>query len=182
MSRIGKKPILIPAGVEAKIEGRKVTIKGPKGELVKEFEPAVKIENKEGNIVVTVSDDTKRTRALWGLTRALISNMVKGVVTEFTKQLEIQGVGFKMAVEGNNVVLNVGYSHSIKMEIPKGIKASVEKSIMTLSGCDKELVGQFASNIRKVKRVEPYKGKGIRYVGEFVKRKEGKKAVATTTG
>lgn len=178
MSRIGKKPIEIPAGVEVKVEGQKVTVKGPKGELVREFRPEVKIELKDKEVLTSISLDTKLAKSLWGLTRMLISNMVKGVSEGFEKKLEIQGVGYRAEVAGKDLNLNMGYSHPVKLEIPEGLTAIVEKNIITISGINKEAVGQFAANVRKVRKPEPYKGKGIRYVGEYVRRKVGKKVAA----
>lgn len=178
MSRVGKKPILIPQGVEVKVEGQKVLVKGPKGELSREIRPELKVELKDGQLVVSPSVETKATSALWGLTRQLLNNMVHGVQQGYERKLEIEGLGFKAALEGENLVLSVGFSHPVKIEAPARIKFSVEKNIITVSGADKELVGQTAANIRKVKKPEPYKGKGIRYLGERIRRKEGKKAVA----
>lgn len=183
MSRIGKKPILIPAGVEVSVNGDEVVVKGPKGELKKKFMPDVKVElkNDDGDKLVAVSPafDGKRTAALWGLTRALIANMIKGVQAGFEKKLQIEGVGYKANIEGDGLVLSLGFSHPIKLKQEPGIKFSVEKNIVTISGTDKEQVGQIAAKIRKIKPPEPYKGKGIRYLGEYVRRKAGKKAVAT---
>jgi len=179
MSRVGKKPILIPADVEVKIEDKVVIIKGPKGELSREIRPEIKIEQKENKIFVIPQILTKKTKAFWGLTRTLIANMIKGVTEGYQKKLEIEGLGFRANLEGDNLVLQVGFSHPIKIEPPPGIKFSVEKNIITVSGSDIELVGQVAANIRKVKPPEPYKGKGIRYLGEVIRRKMGKK-VATT--
>ena len=177
MSRIGKKPIKIPIGVEVKIEGKKITVNGSKGELSLEIRPEVKVDIKEDKIIISPQKETKETMAFWGLTRALISNMVDGVTKEFEKKLEIQGIGFGAKVEGKEIVLSVGFSNPIRMNIPEGINISVEKNIITISGINKELVGQIAATIRKVKPPEPYKGKGIRYLGEVVKRKVGKKAI-----
>jgi len=179
MSRIGQKPIIIPEGVEVKIEGQKVTVKGSKGELTREILPEIKAEIKEGKIIVSPQKETKKTKAFWGLTRALLSNMVSGVTVGFEKKLEIEGVGFKAAVEGEELVLEMGYSHPVKIKIPQGIKISAEKNIITVSGFNNELVGQTSAIIRKVRPPEPYKGKGIKYVGEKIKRKVGKKATAT---
>jgi len=181
MSRIGKKPISIPEGVTVKVEGNRVSVKGPKGELEKEIRPEIKVEVKDKEVIVAPQKETKQTQAFWGLTRALIANMIEGVTSGFEKKLEIQGVGFRAAVEGEELVLNVGFSHPVKIKIPKEIEVLVEKSIITINGINKELVGQLAANIRKVKKPEPYKGKGIRYLGEEVRRKVGKK-VATTQG
>ncbi len=179
MSRIGQKPIIIPEGVEVKIEGQKVTVKGSKGELTREILPEIKAEIKEGKIIVSPQKETKKTKAFWGLTRALLSNMVSGVTVGFEKKLEIEGVGFKAAVEGEELVLEMGYSHPVKIKIPQGIKISAEKNIITVSGFNNELVGQTSAIIRKVRPPEPYKGKGIKYVGEKIRRKVGKKATAT---
>ncbi|MFQ6049940.1 MAG: 50S ribosomal protein L6 [Candidatus Paceibacterales bacterium] len=179
MSRIGRKPIPIPEGVEVKIENQKVIIKGPKGELSQEVRPEIKVEIKEGNIFVLPTIQAKKTKAFWGLTRALLNNMVRGVTEGYEKKLEIQGLGYKAILEGENLVLSVGFTHSVKIKTPPGIKLSVEKNIITVSGIDKELVGQIAAKIRKVRPPEPYKGKGIRYLGEVVRRKAGKKVVTT---
>lgn len=184
MSRVGKKPIEIPEGVEVKIEGdnkSKLIVKGPKGELKRGIRPEVKVEVKEGKILVTPQRETKRTKAFWGLTRSLIFNIIRGVTEGYEKKLEIQGVGYKANLEGEDLVLEVGFSHPVKIKKPKEINFSVEKNIITVSGIDKQLVGQVAAKIRKVRKPEPYKGKGIRYLGEQVRRKPGKKA-ATTEG
>jgi large subunit ribosomal protein L6 len=181
MSRIGKKLILIPANVEVKIEGKTVSAKGPKGEACFKVSPEIEVEKKEDKIFVSIKTETKLTKALWGLNRVMIANMMKGVTEGFEKRLEIQGIGFKAALEGESLVLSVGFSHPVKIKIPQGIKVSVEKNIIIFSGIEKELIGQFTANIRRIKPPEPYKGKGIRYVGEAVRRKVGKK-VATTTG
>lgn len=178
MSRVGKKPILIPENVEVKIEGQKVIVKGPKGELSREIRPEIKLEIKENQIFVLPQIETKKTKAFWGLTRALVSNMVKGVTEGFEKKLEIEGLGYRAQLVGNNLELYVGFVQPIKIEAPEGIKFSVEKNIITVSGIDLEKVSQMAAKIRKVKPPEPYKGTGIRYLGEVVRRKVGKKAVA----
>ncbi len=186
MSRIGKKPILIPDGVEVKIEGDTVKVKGPKGEISQKIRPELKIlgiEDKKIQVMIQERGASLRTpkltKALWGLTRALIYNMVEGVKNGFEKKLEIQGVGYKAQGEGSNLTLNVGFSHSVVLKVPEGIMVAVEKNIITISGINKEAVGQFAAIIRKVKPPEPYKGKGIRYLGEKVRRKVGKKVVTT---
>ena len=178
MSRIGKKPIEILQGVEVKIEGNKVSIKGPKGELEKEFSPEMKIELKEGKVSVSPQAETKKTKALWGLTRALISNLILGVTHGFEKKLEIEGLGYRASTEEEELILQIGFTHPVKIKAPAGIKFLVEKNIVTVSGADKELVGQIAAKIRKVRPPEPYKGKGIRYSGEVIRRKAGKKAAA----
>jgi len=179
MSRIGKKPIQIPEGVEVKIEDNLISIKGPKGELSREIRPEVKVEVKEKEISVLPQKETKITKAIFGLTRAFIFNMVKGVTSGFEKKLEIQGIGFNASVQGEELILNVGFSHPVKIKIPQDLNISVEKNIITVSGTNKELVGQTASFIRKARPAEPYKGKGIRYLGEIIKRKVGKKVVTT---
>ena len=181
MSRVGKKPILIPEGVEVKIEGNKVIVKGPKGELSREIRPEIKVEVNENKILVSPQVETKKTKAIWGLTRALIANMVKGVTEGFEKKLEIQGLGFKANIEdADTILLSVGFTHPVRIKGSPGIKFSVDKNIITVSGCDLEKVSQIAAKIRKIRPPEPYKGKGIRYVGEVIKRKVGKKAVTTT--
>jgi len=187
MSRVGKKLILIPDGVEVKIEGDTVKVKGPKGEISQKIRPELKIINRieDKKIQVMIQEreaslrTPKLTKSLWGLTRALIYNMIEGAKNGFEKKLEIQGVGFKAQEEGGNLTLNVGFSHPVVLKVPEGIKATVEKNIITISGINKEAVGQFAAIARKVKPPEPYKGKGIRYVGEQVRRKVGKKVVTT---
>jgi large subunit ribosomal protein L6 len=178
MSRIGKKPILIPESVEVKIEGRKVAVKGPKGELRREFRPEIKIEKKEKEIVISPAKEGKKTRALWGLTRVLVANMIQGVVSGYQKKLEIQGVGYRTNLEGEDLVLELGFSHPVKIKKPEDVDFSLEKNIITVSGINKELVGQLAAKIRRVRPPEPYKGKGIRYLGEVVRKKAGKKAAA----
>jgi len=180
MSRIGKKPIEIPAGVEVKIVGQKVQVKGPKGELSLKVRSEVKVETKDGKILISAQNEA--AKAFWGLTRALLNNMVQGVVKNFEKKLEIVGVGNRVAMEGQTLVLNVGFSHPVKVPAPQGIAFSVEKNIITVQGIDRGLVGQTAANIRKVRPPEPYKGKGIRYLGEEIKIKEGKRAATATTG
>ena len=179
MSGVGKKPILIPGGVEVKVEGQRVMVKGPKGELSRMVRPELGVEVKDNQIFIYRAIETKQTSALWGLTRQLINNMVQGVNQGYEKKLEIEGLGFKAVLDGQNLVLSVGFSHPVKIEAPPNIKFSVEKNIITVSGIDKELVGQTAAIIKRVKKPEPYKGKGIRYLGERIRRKEGKKVVAT---
>jgi len=179
MSRIGKKPILIPEGVEVEIEGNIVTIKGSKGELQKGIRPEIKIEVKGNQILVSPKVETKKTKAFWGLTRALLSNMVKGVTEGFEKKLEIEGLGFKAQVAGDILELFVGFTNPIKIKAPENIKFSVEKNVITVSGPDLEKVSQTAAKIREAKPAEPYKGKGIKYLGEQIRRKVGKKVVTT---
>lgn len=181
MSRVGKKPISIPQGVEFRIEGQKATVKGPKGELSILVRPEIKVESKENKISVAPRLEVKKTNAFWGMTRVLLSNMIKGVTDGYDKKLQIEGIGFRANMEGNNLVLFVGFSHPVKIEAPPGIKFTVQKNIITISGYDKGLVGQIAAMIRRAQPPEPYKGKGVRYFGEVIKKKEGKKA-ATTAG
>lgn len=178
MSRIGKKPILIPENVEVKIEGQKVSVKGPKGELSREIPPQIKIEMKEEKIFLTFHPREDETSAVWGLTRQLLENAVKGVSQGYEKKLEMEGLGFRVQMSGENLSLSVGLSHPVEIKAPAGIKFSVEKNVISVSGIDKELVGQTAANIRQVRPPEPYKGTGIRYAGEKIRKKVGKKAVA----
>ena len=177
MSRIGKRPILIPENVEVKIEGEIVRIRGPKGELQRTIRPEIKVELKENKIFVSPQIKTKKTKAFWGLFRALLANMVKGVTEGFEKKLQLEGLGFRVTKEEEGLVLQVGFTHPVKIKTPEGIELSVEKKIITVSGIDIEKVSQTAAKIRKVKPPEPYKGKGIRYLGEQVRRKAGKKVV-----
>jgi len=181
MSRIGKKPIAIPENVEIKIDGQKVTVKGPKGELFKEFRPEIIIEIKENKIFISPKIESNQVRALWGLTRALIANMVRGVTEGFEKKLEIEGVGFKAQATADFLELSVGFSHPVKIKAPENVNFLIEKNIITVSGIDLEKVSQTAAKIRKAKPAEPYKGKGIKYFGEVIRRKVGKK-VATAAG
>jgi len=176
MSRIGKKPILIPEGVEVKIGDNKIVIKGPKGELSREVRPEIKVEVSNNQILVAPQIEAKQTKPLWGTTRAFLANMIKGVTEGFEKKLEIEGLGFKAQIAGNDLELFVGFTHSVKIMAPEGIKFSVEKNIITVSGADLEKVSQIAANIRKAKPPDSYKGKGIKYVGEVIRRKAGKKA------
>lgn len=178
MSRIGKKPIQIPENVKVEIEEQKITIRGPKGELFLNIRPEIEVKVADKEILVIPKINTKNTKAFWGLTRVLLSNMIKGITKGYEKKLEIQGIGYKFQLSGNNLLINVGLSHPIEIKAPSGINFSIEKNIITVSGINKELVGQIAANIKKVKPVEPYKGKGIKYVGEIVRRKAGKKAIA----
>ncbi len=180
MSRIGKLPITVPAGVQVDIDGKNVKVKGPKGELQRTFTPVVDIQMEESQIVVTRSSDEKMARALHGTTRAVLQNMVTGVSDGFTKTLEIQGVGYKAEMDGEKLVINVGFSHPVFVEPPDGIQFEVtEKNrFIVITGSNKEVVGQVAADIRKIRPPEPYKGKGIRYLGERVRRKAGKSAAA----
>ncbi len=180
MSRIGKKSIEIPQGVTVEISETEIRVKGPKGELKQSIHPEIKIENKDGKILVAPKSElSKKGRGLWGLYRALVANMVEGVSKGFEKKLEIEGVGFKAAVVGDELVLNLGFTNPVKIKKPEGINFVVEKNVVTVSGTSKELVGAVSALIRKQKKAEPYKGKGIKYQGEKIRRKEGKKVVAS---
>jgi large subunit ribosomal protein L6 len=176
MSRIGRKPITIPAGVEVKIgEQNDVHVKGPKGELSSQFSPALSLTQENGTITVTRPDDERRHRSLHGLTRSLLNNMVLGVTEGFKKNLEIQGVGYRAAIDGQTLVLNVGYSHPVRMTPVEGVMFAVDgQNKVIVSGSNKQQVGEEAARIRRVRPPEPYKGKGIRYEGEYVRRKAGK--------
>lgn len=185
MSRIGKKPIQIPQGVEVKIDDGKITVKGPKGELSLDVRPEINVEVQDKMIEVSPKSlklfkDTTKSSAFWGLTRALVANMITGVTEGYEKKLEMVGIGYRAAMDGNDLVLYVGYTHPVKIRAPEGVKFSVDKNIITVAGCSKEIVGQVAAKIRKVKPPEPYKGKGIRYAGEVIRKKLGKKAAAAT--
>ncbi len=175
MSRIGKKPISIPAGVEVKNDNNCITVKGPKGELTKQFSKELGIEVAEGVITVTRPSDDKVHYSLHGLTRTLISNMVEGVTNGYSKTLEIEGVGYRAAKQGNKVTLNLGFSHQVIIEETDSIKIDVpQPNKLVINGIDKQAVGQFAAEVREKRPPEPYKGKGIRYAGEHIIRKEGK--------
>ena len=175
MSRIGKKPIEIPAGVTVSVNNGHVTVKGPKGELSRKFNPDIAINIEENVITVTRPTDNKEHRALHGTTRAVVSNMIEGVSKGFERNLELIGVGYRAQKQGKKLVLNVGYSHPVEFEPEAGIEIEVPANTkISIKGIDKERVGELAANIRGVRPPEPYKGKGIRYEGEFVRRKEGK--------
>ncbi len=177
MSKIGKKPIEIPSGVEVKIENRQILVKGPKGELHKPVVEGVDVVIDGSSIKVSPKNDSNGSAAKWGLQRALIANMVIGVSEGFEKVLEFQGVGYKASVKGKDLELSLGYSHPIVIPGIEGITFSVEKTSIKVSGSDNELVGEVAAEIRKKRPPEPYKGSGIRYKGEVIKRKAGKKAI-----
>jgi len=180
MSRIGKKPIDIPEGVKAEISEREIKVSGPKGVLTQVLHHEVKVEVKDNQILVAPKTElSKKGRGLWGLYRALIANMVEGVSKGFEKKLEIEGVGFKANVDGDFIVLNVGFTNPIRIQKVDGVNFTVEKNVITVSGPDKERVGHIAALIRIQKKAEPYKGKGIKYQGEKIRRKEGKKVVAS---
>lgn len=175
MSRIGKRPIQVPQGVEVKVDGSKVTVKGPKGELSKTFHSDMRIEVQDGVVQVTRPSDEKIHKSLHGLTRTLIANMIEGVTKGFQKGLEINGVGYRASLQGKKLVLAVGYSHPVEVEAPQGIEFEVpQPTKITVKGIDKELVGAVAANVRSVRGPEPYLGKGIKYEGERIRRKAGK--------
>ena len=176
MSRIGRMPITVPAGVEVKVsETNLVTVKGPKGELTKQLAPAMKIEQDGAVITVTRPNDEKENRALHGLTRTLLSNMVNGVNECYKKELDVNGVGYRVAKEGEKLVMNLGFSHPVNMDPPAGVSVEVPSpNKIVVIGCDKQAVGQFAAEIREKRPPEPYKGKGIKYVDEVIRRKVGK--------
>ena len=177
MSRIGKKPVMIPEGVTVTIDNQTVTVKGPKGELTNTFHSDMKISLEDNSVVVERPSDSKLHKTFHGTTRSLINNMVIGVSEGFKKDLVIKGVGYRAQLQGNTLVLNAGYSHPVEMEIPEGITVEVPKPVnVSVSGINKELVGEFAANIRAVRKPEPYLGKGIRYSDEQIRRKEGKTA------
>ena len=175
MSRVGKNPIVIPAQVKVEISGRQIKVTGPLGELSLEANPRMKVEQRDGQILVTRSSDDKQDRSLHGLTRSLIANMIDGVTKGYSKELEIQGMGYRAQLKGNVLNLLLGYSHPVNFPAPEGIKIEVPKPTrIIVKGIDKQLVGQAAAEIRYFYEPEPYKGKGIRYVGEYVRRKQGK--------
>lgn len=178
MSRIGNKVIIVPAGVTVTVgEGNLVTVKGPKGTLSFQFSDRVSIEQENNQITIKRESDINNDRKLHGTTRAVLANMVTGVSTGFTRSLEIIGVGYRASIEGKTLVINAGYSHLVELAIPEGVTVALPKNTeVILSGADKQVIGEFAANIRQVRKPEPYKGKGIRYKGEYVRRKEGKKA------
>lgn len=178
MSRIGKKIINIPEKVEISLVGRTLTVKGPLGTLARDFKPVIEIKINGQEITLNPTKNDVETRSLWGTYSSHISNMIEGVTKGFEKKMSIEGVGYKVNISGNKVVMDLGLSHSVEVVIPEGIKAVSEKNNFSFSGIDKELVGQFSAKIRAYKKTEPYKGKGIRYVGEYIRRKQGKKSSA----
>jgi len=183
MSRVGKKPVTIPSGVTVEMKDQVLKVKGPKGELSLDVHSKVSVNIVENELTVAVKNpDAKFEKALWGLFRALINNMIVGVTVGFTKVLEINGVGYKVALTGTKLVLTLGYSHPIEMEIPKGLEAKVEKNTITITGSDRQLVGQFAAEVRSQREPEPYKGKGIKYSDETIRRKAGKVVKAVGGG
>ena len=176
MSRVGKKEIIIPEKTEVSVADGKITVKGPLGELSRATHKQVTVTVADGKVDVKPADESNFAYALWGTYASHVMNMINGVNTHYEKKLEIEGVGYRAAVQGNELVLNVGFSHQVKMPIPQGLEVTVEKNLITVKGIDKEVVGQFSANVRATKKPEPYKGKGIHYVGEYIIRKQGKKA------
>ena len=176
MSRIGKKPVPLPKGVTASVDGKLVKVKGPKGELTVKLVPEVDAKVDADGITVTPRDDMEKARQMWGLSRTLVNNLVVGVTEGFSQKLEINGVGYRAAVQGKNLNLQLGFSHDVAYPIPAGITITAEKpTMLTVAGIDKQLVGQVAAEIRGYRPPEPYKGKGVKYAEEHIRRKEGKK-------
>ena len=176
MSRIGKKPVTVPAGVTASITDGKLSMKGPKGTLSIDLANEVTYAIEDGNVVVKPANETKRARSFWGMQRTLVANLVTGVTEGFSKTLQITGVGYRAAAQGKTLKLQLGYSHDVNMDVPEGITvATPDPTTVNISGNDKQAVGQFAAEIRRWRKPEPYKGKGIKYAGEYIFRKEGKK-------
>lgn len=175
MSRIGKKPIDIPNEVTLAINGQEVKVKGPKGELSYTVHPNVKIEQINKQVILSIDDENNKTnKALWGTNRQMVANLITGVTEGYTKSLEINGVGYKAEVKGDTVILQVGYSHPVEFKLSDGVTAEVQKNVITLSSINKQMVGEAAANIRKIRKPEPYKGKGIKYSDEIILRKAGK--------
>jgi large subunit ribosomal protein L6 len=176
MSRIGKKPVIVPAGVTASIGDGKLSMKGPKGTLSIDLANEVSYAIEDGNVVVQPVNDSKRSRSFWGMQRTLVANLVTGVTEGFSKTLQITGVGYRAAAQGKVLKLQLGYSHDVNMDVPEGITvATPDPTTVNISGNDKQQVGQFAAEVRRWRKPEPYKGKGIKYAGEYIFRKEGKK-------
>lgn len=183
MSRLGKKPIIIPSGVEIKIDQNQIVVKGPKGEIKQTIHPLVIVNLEDNSLKVFVKDPQERKqKALWGTFVRLIQNMIEGVTKGFEKKLQLVGIGFRAQISGNKLILNIGFSHPVEYQIPAGVSVNIEKDIITISGLDKQLVGEVAAQIRKLKKPEPYKGTGIKYLEEIVRKKAGKKAVAAAGG
>lgn len=176
MSRIGKKPVEVPSGVEVSILANVISVKGPKGSTSFSHAPDVSVALANGMLTVSKVGQSKRAQAIWGTTAKIAANMIEGVTKGFEKRLELNGVGFRMVIQGRKINLALGFSHPVEKVIPEGIEAKIEANILSISGIDKQKVGQFAADIRGLKPVEPYKGKGFKYVDEVARRKEGKKA------
>lgn len=178
MSRIGNKPIPIPDGIQVDIQGARVAVSGPKGNLEREIRPEISLKEEDGNLVLETRDESKKSMAMKGLTRSLVNNMVVGVGTGFQKKLIVEGVGYRMSVEGSSLTLNVGYSNPVTFKLPDGVQATMvdKANTVMLESIDKELLGLTAARVREIRKPEPYKGKGIRYEGEHIVRKVGKSA------
>lgn len=181
MSRLAKKPVKIPEGVSAEISEDKIIVKGPKGELSIELNEKIKAEVTDEGIVFSKKEESKQALENLGTSVRLVENMLNGVKEGYEKQLELEGVGFRMSVQGKKISMALGFSHPVEVDVPDGIEVKIEENVLTVSGIDKQKVGQFAAEIRSLRPAEPYKGKGFHYVGEIIRRKEGKKAVATET-
>lgn len=177
MSRLGKKPVTIPSGTDVKVESGTLTVKGPKGELSKPVHSLVEVSVADSEVSVAPRNNSRLARALWGTFASHVRNMITGVNDEYKKVLILEGVGYRVELAGRTLKLMVGYSHPVEMELPEGVNAEVVKNTITISGADKEKVGQFAAEVRAKKKPEPYKGKGLRYDDEVIRRKQGKKAV-----
>ena len=179
MSRIGKKPIMIPAGVTVDVDGQRVVVRGPKGELTRLVDQTVSVQVVDQSVAVTVANETdQRQRALWGTFAAHIHNMIQGVLVGFQKQLEVNGVGYRVALQGTDIKLEIGFSHPVIYSLPKEVQATVEKNVITFKSADRERLGQVAAAVRALRPPEPYKGKGIKYLDEVIRRKAGKAAKA----
>lgn len=176
MSRIGRKPITVPAGVTVEQKDRHISVTGSKGKLELTLMPDIKLEQDNGTLTMSKVIETPETQRTYGLMRTLVANMVQGVSTGFTRQLEINGVGYRASVSGNLITFALGFSHPVLFQLPQGVEASIERNLITITGYDKQVVGQVAANIRALKKPEPYKGKGIKYVEEHIRRKAGKTA------
>lgn len=180
MSRLGEKPIEIPEGAEVNIKDGVICVKGPKGELKRDFKDVVDIKVRERSVILALKKKNPQARALWGTYASHIRNMIEGVTKGYVKSLIVEGIGYKTQIEGSNLVLNLGFSHPVKMPIPDEVEIKTEKNRISITGINKELVGQVSATIRAFKKPEPYKGKGIRYENEIIRRKAGKKAVSAT--
>lgn len=180
MSRIGKRSIAIPAGTEVSVVDHEIVVKGKGGTLKRPLHPVIALAVENGSVTVSPKTENRLARALWGTYAAHVKNMVSGVNTPFVKKLQIEGIGYKAELSGKNLKLALGFSHPVIVAVPEGVTALVEKNIITISGANKETVGQFAASVRELKKPEPYKGKGIRYEGEVVREKQGKKAAGAT--
>ncbi len=176
MSRIAKRPIAIPQKTDVSVDGRVLSVKGPKGTLTKEVHPFVTVTVENNEVLITPKNQTKLARSLWGTFGSHVRNMLRGVNEPYVKKLILDGVGYRMALAGSDLTLNIGFSHPVKMKVPQEVTATLEKNELTLTSADKEVLGQFAANVRAMKKPEPYKGKGFHYQGEIVRRKQGKKA------